>query len=314
MNRDNRFVKIVLFRAAIASLTLASILMLQGCSSSRPGDAPSADAANVSIRLWNQDAPGALGSADVDVPTLAPFFPPEGKSTGAAFIVCPGGGYQHLAPHEGKPVAEWLNSLGITSFVLKYRLGPKYHYPVEMEDAQRAIRLVRARAGEWRLDPNRIGILGFSAGGHLASTAATHFDGGQPDAVDPIDRASSRPDLAILIYPVITMQGPYAHHGSRQNLLGDKPDPRLEQFLSTDTQVTSSTPPCFLVQGADDQTVPVQNSLLFAMACHAHGVPVELHIFEHGPHGFGLGGNDPILSTWPNLAAHWLRVHGFAEK
>ncbi len=285
-------------------LALASILMLQGRSSSEV--AP--------IRLWKQDAPGALGSAEADVPTLTPFFAPRETSVGAAFIVCPGGGYQDLAPHEGKPVAEWLNSLGISGFVLKYRLGPKYRHPIEMNDAQRAIRLVRAGAAEWNVDPNRIGILGFSAGGHLASTAATHFDGGQPDAADRIDHASSRPDLAILIYPVITMPKPHAGCRSRQNLLGDRPDRKLERFLSTNTQVTSRTPPCFLVHGADDRIVPVRNSLLFAWACRKNDVPVELHVFEHGPHGFGLGGDDPILSAWPNLAAQWLRLNGFARK
>jgi acetyl esterase/lipase len=287
----------------ILSLTLAAIAVLQGCSSAGPP-----------LPLWPQGAPGALGAADADVPTLTPFFPSPAKATGAAFIVCPGGGYQHLAPHEGKPVAQWLNSLGITSFVLKYRLGPKYHYPVELQDAQRAIRLVRSESAKWKLDPDRIGIIGFSAGGHLASMTATLFDAGHPQASDPIDRISSRPDLAILMYPVIAMQGPYVHHGSRRNLLGDNPDPSTERQLSTNLQVSSKTPPCFLVHGDDDRTVPVQNSLLFASACRDKGVPVELHIFEHGPHGFGLGGSDPILRAWPALAAQWLRVHGFAAK
>lgn len=268
---------------------------------------------NPAIRLWNQGAPGALGSGDADVPTLTPFYPPVGRATGAAMIVCPGGGYEHLAPHEGAPVARWLNSVGITSFVLKYRLGPKYHDPIELDDVQRAIRLVRASASDWKLDPLRIGIIGFSAGGHLASCAATHFDEGNPDAPDPVDRASSHPDLAILVYPVITMTGPYVHQGSRLNLLGRSPDPQREDFLSSDQQVTADTPPCFLVHTADDRTVPVQNSLLFAAACRAHRVPMELHVFEHGPHGFGLAASDPDLSIWPSLAAQWLRRHHFAN-
>jgi acetyl esterase/lipase len=203
---------------------------------------------------------------------------------------------------------------GISGFVLKYRLGPKYHHPVELEDAQRAIRLVRSRAAQWNLDPKRIGILGFSAGGHLASTAATHFDSGSASALDPIDRAGSRPDLAILVYPVISMQEPYAHVASRTNLLGADPDHELEKSLSNDLQVTPNTPPCFVVHTADDHTVPVENSLLFVMACRKNGVPVELHVFEHGPHGFGLGSGDPTLSTWPDLAAQWLRRHGFARE
>jgi len=264
-----------------------------------------------SIRLWDGDAPGARGSGDADIPTLTPFLVAPAKAGGAAFIVCPGGAYGHLAPHEGAPVARWLNTLGIHAFVLKYRLGPEYHHPAEMQDVQRAIRLVRCRAGQWHLDANRIGIVGFSAGGHLASTAATHFDDGIADDPDPIDRVSSRPDLVMLAYPVISMGGPYAHAVSRKNLLGDNPDPALELLLSNDRQVTAQTPPCFIIHAADDHTVPVENSLLFAMACHQHKVPVELHVFEHGPHGFGLGGNDPVLSTWPAIAAQWLRRHKF---
>jgi acetyl esterase/lipase len=287
--------------------------MVQRHPSPASGDDSSPASAAPSIRLWPQDAPGAQGTGEADIPTLTQFLPPHASATGAAFIICPGGAYMNLAPHEGKPVAQWLNTLGISGFVLKYRLGPKYHHPVELEDAQRAIRLVRSRAAEWNLDPNRIGIIGFSAGGHLASSAATHFDNGQPRAADPIDRVNSRPDLAILIYPVITMYEPYEHHNSRDNLLGKNPDPALVEFLSSDRQVTPNTPPCFLIHGADDQVVAVENSLLFAMACHKNKVPVELHIFEHGPHGFGLGGNDPELSTWPNLAAHWLQKHNFAK-
>ncbi len=256
----------------------------------------------------------STGLGGIRHPDADAIFPPRGTATGAAFIVCPGGAYVNLAPHEGKPVAQWLSSLGITGFVLKYRLGPKYHHPVELEDAQRAIRLVRSRAAQWNLDPKRIGILGFSAGGHLASCAATHFDDGQPDAPDAIDQSGSRPDLAILIYPVITLHDPYAHRPSRENLLGDHPDPDLVEWLSSDRQVTPNTPPCFLVHTADDGTVAVENSLLFAMACRRNGVPVELHVFEHSPHGFGLGGNDPQLSVWPTLAAHWLEKHGFAKE
>lgn len=265
------------------------------------------------MRLWQGDAPGAKGTEDVDVPTLTLFPAPADKATGAAIIVFPGGGYQHLADHEGKPVAQWLNSLGITSAVLKYRLGPKYHHPVEMEDAQRAIRMMRANASTWGVDAKRVGVLGFSAGGHLASTVATHFDDGDPNAADAIDKMGSRPDLAILIYPVISMSDPYVHAGSRTNLLGDHPDEKLEELLSNEKQVTAQTPPCFLVHTADDHTVPVENSLMFAMALAKNKVPFELHIFEHGNHGFGLGGSDPELSTWPAIAARWLERRGFAK-
>jgi acetyl esterase/lipase len=313
MNRNTRGVRTRSLALVIAIMALASILMVQHHPSLAVGDELPPATTEPSIRLWQQDAPGAQGTADIDIPTITPFFPAPGKATGAAFIVCPGGAYMHLAPHEGKPVAQWLNSIGITSFVLKYRLGPKYHHPVELEDAQRAIRYVRSRASEWNLDPKRVGIIGFSAGGHLASSAATHFDDGQPNAPDPVDRLGSRPDLAILMYPVITMYDPFEHHNSRDNLLGKDPDPALVELLSSDRQVTPQTPPCFLVHGSDDRTVAVENSLLFAMACHKNKVPVELHIFEHGPHGFGLGGNDPILSTWPSMAATWLQKHNFTK-
>lgn len=261
------------------------------------------------IPLWPSGAPGALGKEPQDIPTLTPYIPKE-KATGAAVIVCPGGGYSHLADHEGGPVAEWLNSVGITAFVLKYRIGPRYHHPTPLQDAARAIRLVRSRAAEWKIDPQRIGILGFSAGGHLASTIGTHFDSGQASATDPIDRASSRPDLLVLIYPVITM-GNFTHGGSKKQLLGDSPSPELVALLSNELQVTKDTPPTFLVHTANDAAVPVENSLHFAEALRKAGVPFEMHIYERGPHGFGLGGKDPVLSTWPASCAAWLRLHGF---
>ena len=263
------------------------------------------------IVLWPGGAPGALGNDPVDIPTLTPYLPPKDKMTGAAIIICPGGGYGHLADHEGRPVAEWLNTLGVTAFVLKYRLGPRYHHPAPMQDAARAIRIVRARAPEWGLDPQRIGILGFSAGGHLASTAGTHFDSGKPDASDVIERVSSKPNLMILIYPVITMRD-MTHAGSKKNLLGDQPSPELVALLSNEEQVTKETPPTFLVHTMNDSAVPVENSLLFVSALRKAGVPFEFHLYERGPHGFGLGGKDPILATWPDRCADWLKIHGFA--
>ncbi len=263
------------------------------------------------LPLWQQGAPGAKGNEPADTPSIAVYRPPAEKANGAAVVVCPGGGYGGLAPHEAEPVAKWLNSLGITGIVLTYRLGPRYHHPAMLQDAARAIRITRAHAAEWRLDEKRIGILGFSAGGHLASTAATHFDAGDPRAADPVERVSSRPDLAILIYPVITMSNPYTHAGSRANLLGTSPSPELVELLSNEKQVTPQTPPVFLVHTAQDTVVPLENSLLFALACRRSGVPVAMQVYEKGEHGFGLGGQDPILSSWTAQCAAWMRSRGF---
>lgn len=293
-----------LFTTLLSTLLLTTALAVLTLPT-RAADAPE------TLRLWQGDAPRAQGTADADIPTLTIYRPPADKANGAAVVVCPGGGYGGLAGHEGQPIAEWLNTLGVTGCVLKYRLGPRYHHPVEMSDVQRALRVVRFHAGEWKLDTKRIGVMGFSAGGHLASTAATHFDGGDAKAADPIDRVSCRPDVAILAYPVITLTDPFTHGGSRTNLLGDKPDPELVNLLSNERQVTTQTPPTFLMHTADDPVVPVENSLLFALSCRAARVPFELHIFEHGPHGIGLGGNDPIFSTWPATCAAWLKTRGF---
>lgn len=294
-----------LFTAGL--LLAASTLII--AAGAQNGDAPSPR----TLRLWSGDAPNAAGTEDADIPSITIYSPPAGKANGAAVVVCPGGGYGGLAAHEGKPVAEWLNTQGITGIVLKYRLGPRYHHPVMKNDVGRAIRMVRANAKEWKIDPKRIGVLGFSAGGHLASTAATHFDDGDANASDPVDRVSSRPDAAILIYPVITMTDPFTHAGSRNNLLGNNPSKDLLDLMSNEKQVTSKTPPCFLVHGSDDAVVPVENSLLFSLACRKAGVPVELHVYEHGPHGFGMAANDPILGSWPGLCAKWLDKHGFLK-
>ena len=287
-------------------LLYSTLMLLLGLFVSSAEAAP-----GTPIVLWPGGAPGAKGNEPLDIPTLTPYLPSKEKATGAAIIVCPGGGYTHLADHEGGPVAEWLNSIGVAAFVLKYRLGPRYQHPAPLLDAARAIRLVRTRAGEWALDPDRVGILGFSAGGHVASTAGTHFDSGKPGAPDPIERVSSKPNLMILIYPVITMREK-THAGSKKNLLGDNPSPELVTLLSNDEQVTKETPPTFLVHTTTDPAVPVENSISFATALRKAGVPFELHLYERGPHGFGLGGKDPILATWPDRCADWLRVHGFA--
>jgi acetyl esterase/lipase len=258
--------------------------------------------------LWPNGAPGALGTGAEDKPSITPYL--AKSPNGTAVIVCPGGSYQHLAmDHEGVQVANWLNSLGISAFVLQYRLGPKYHHPAMINDAQRAIRTVRTRAESLHIQPDRIGIWGFSAGGHLASTAATHFDAGNPNAADPIDRAGSRPDFAILAYPVISL-GEYAHVGSRTNLLGKNPDPKLVEDLSNDQRVTAQTPPTFLFHTTADATVPVENSVRFYLALRKAGVPAEMHIFQNGAHGVGLAPTDATLSAWSGLLANWLRERG----
>ncbi|SPE40558.1 Alpha/beta hydrolase [Candidatus Sulfopaludibacter sp. SbA3] len=263
--------------------------------------------------LWPDGAHGAQGTDDIDKPTLTPYLVPAGRGTGTAVIVCPGGGYAHLSmDKEGSEIAHWLNSIGVSAFVLKYRLGPKYHHPVELGDAQRAIRTVRTKAAEYRVLPDRIGIMGFSAGGHLASWAGTHFDAGNPNAADSIDRAGSRPDFLVLCYPVISF-GQYAHRGSMQMLLGDNPDPKLVELMSNELQVTAQTPPTFLFHTTEDRTVPVENSVLFYLALRKAGVPAEMHIYERGPHGVGLAATDEALSSWPSRLATWLRVRGLLK-
>jgi acetyl esterase/lipase len=263
--------------------------------------------------LWASGAPGALGTTPADQPEITPYLPPVGRANGTAVVVYPGGGYSHLSMEkEGSEIANWLALNGVTAFVVKYRLGPKYHHPTELGDAQRAIRTVRARATEWAVDPNRVGIIGFSAGGHLASSTGTHFDAGTPSSSDAVERASSRPDFMLLMYPVITMRGDsLTHLGSRKSLLGENPDAALVRLMSSELQVTHETPPVFLVHASDDNVVPVENSVLMYQALRAANVPVEMHIFEHGGHGFGLATRDPVLSAWPTLAASWMRRHGW---
>ena len=260
--------------------------------------------------LWPNGAPGALGKEAADIPTLTRLDPPAGKVNGASMVICPGGGYGFLASHEAEPVGEWLNTLGTTAFVLKYRIAPRYKHPAPLQDAQRAIRTIRANVKAWGLDANRIGILGFSAGGHLTSTAVTHFDSGNPSSDDPIERVSSRPDLGVLIYPVITLVGPAAHGGSRRNLLGENPSSEMINKLSSEQQVTAKTPPCFLMHTADD-AVSVENSLMFAESLRKNKVPFEIHFYEHGVHGYGLAAKDPVLKSWTVRCADWLQVRKF---
>jgi len=267
------------------------------------------------LRLWQGSAPGALGNDESDIPTMTVYLPRVMQARTPAMVVCPGGAYRVLASnHEGRQVAGFLNSLGIAAFVLRYRLGPTYHHPIELEDAQRAIRMLRARAPEWRLDPARVGIMGFSAGGHLAMTASTWFDGGNPGASDVVERSGSRPDLTVLGYPVISLVEPWTHQGSKDNLLGPNPDVALVQRLSGERAVTRETPPTFIFQTNEDSTVPAENSLNYFLALRKAGVPSEMHVFEKGPHGVGLANDDPFLAPWSTLLGNWLRLRGFANR
>jgi len=263
------------------------------------------------IRLWDGPAPGALGTEDADIPALTVFLPRTVAPGTPAVIVCPGGGYVRFADnHEGRQVASFLNSLGVAAFVLRSRLGPRYHHPIELGDVQRAIRLVRARAAAWSLDASRIGVMGFSAGGHLAMTASTMADAGDPGASDAVERASSRPDFAVLGYPVISLVEPWTHQGSKTALLGESPDAALAARLSGERAVTADTPPTFLFHTNADTAVPPENSVHYYLALRAAGVPAEMHVFERGPHGVGLANDDQALSEWSTLLANWLRVRG----
>jgi acetyl esterase/lipase len=262
--------------------------------------------------LWPNGAPGALGTAPADQPrlTLYPAIAVPGRETHTAVLVIPGGAYAMLATdHEGVQIARWLNNLGVSAFMLEYRLGPRYHHPIELGDASRALRWVRSHAAEFNFDANRVGVWGFSAGGHLASTLGTHFKAGDPSSTDPIERVSSRPDFMILTYPVIGPVGP-ASERSFDNLLGEHPDPALVEELSNDKHVTADTPPAFLVHTDADKAVWPENSVTFYLALRRAGVPAELHVFQNGDHGFGLAQYDAVLSAWSSLLANWLRVRG----
>ena len=266
------------------------------------------------LLLWPNGAPGAQGSEDRDKPAITVYMPPNTAGPLTAVIIAPGGSYQRLSMNlEGREPANYFNAMGIAAFVLRYRLGPQYHHPIELGDAQRAIRTVRARAAEWHIAPDRIGFMGFSAGGHLASSAATQFDGGNPNAPDPIDRAGSRPDFSVLGYPVISFIEPWTHQGSKTALLGENPDPALARRLSSETQVTAQTPPAFIYHTTADTTVPVENAVAYFRALRTAGVPAEMHLFKEGRHGSGLGSGDPALSEWPRLLANWLRVSGLMK-
>jgi len=266
------------------------------------------------IPLWPLAAPLAKGAGPDDSPSILLYLPSSHQPT-PGIVVCPSGEYMSLLmDRDGRQVAEWLNNLGIAAFVLKYRLAPTYRYPVPLLDAQRALRYVRSNASLYNLAENEIGIMGFSAGGHLAAMAATHFDAGKASPSDRIDRLSSRPDFLVLVYPVITCSEPFLHVLSCSNLLGDHPDPSLAALVSNEKHVTAKTPPTFLFHTSDDAIVPVENSLAFFTALRKAGVPAELHVYEHGLHTVGLALDDPVLSTWPKLLENWFRVRGLLPK
>jgi acetyl esterase/lipase len=270
----------------------------------RPTSVPTTQEAPY-VNLWEGQPPHAQGDAKSDTPALQIFLPAAGTEHGSAIVVCPGGGYGGLAPHEAGKVGQFFASHGIAGFVLRYRLGPKYHYPVEIEDGQRAVRWVRAHAADYGFDPKRIGIIGFSAGGHLATSVATHFDAGDPRSEDPVDRVSSRPDLQIAIYPVIDMSGPDTHKGSRNNLFGPNPEPELLERFSNQKAVTKDTPPAFVVHSITDKVVPVSNADNYVAALKAAGVDAQYVRLEEGPHGFGL------TDKWTPQCLEWLKAHGF---
>ena len=262
--------------------------------------------------LWPNGAPGALGDEAKDKPTVTIYLPDTDKANGAAVVIFPGGGYGGVAiDHEGHAIAQWLNGFGVAGFIVDYRHRRKgYGHPAPLDDAQRAIRTVRARAAEFKIDPQRIGILGFSAGGHLTSTAGTHFDAGKPDASDPIDRASCRPDFMVLCYAVIAFDEPYTHRGSQANLLGKDAPPELVRQFSNEKQVTPQTPPTFLWHTDEDKGVPSENSVMFYLALRKAGVPAEMHIYQNGRHGLGLAAATPGAADWPKACQQWMQNRG----
>ncbi|MGI8405913.1 MAG: alpha/beta hydrolase [Thermomicrobiales bacterium] len=260
------------------------------------------------IPLWPEGSSELDGVPETDIPTLTPFLLIGDEPT-AVVVVCPGGGYHMKADHEGDPVAHWLNTLGISAVVVDYRVAPHTH-PAPWHDAQRAIRMVRANASHWGVRTDQVGILGFSAGGHLAATVGTHWDLGDAGADDPIERESSRPDVIVDCYGVISMQE-IAHTGSLANLLGESPNEAQLRDLSADLNVGPETPPAFIWHTADDEVVDVEHSLRFASALGKHGVTFALHVFPHGQHGLGLAEDDPVVSTWTSLCGQFLDDQGF---
>jgi acetyl esterase/lipase len=260
-----------------------------------------------SISIWGDKIPFKRENENEDIPKITPYLI-ENKKNNSCVIVFPGGGYSIRAVHEKEPIALWLNKIGISAFVLDYRVSP-YKYPVPLLDAQRAIRFVRYNSKKFNIDPDRIGIIGFSAGGHLASLAGVHFDYGK-ESDDPVEKVSSRPDLLILCYPVISFLN-YSHHGCIKNFVGENITKETLEFLSSERQVKRDTPCCFLWHTQDDNVVPVQHSILFSLSLKEKNIDFEIHIFEKGPHGLGLAENNPSVSQWTLLCENWLKRHNF---
>lgn len=275
--------------------------------------APAANATGTPVQLWPS---GALpdGSRQGQLPILTAYIP-DANPTHTAVVICPGGGYHDLAlDWEGVLVAEWFNRHHVAAFVLQYRHGAEHHYPQPIDDGRRAMRWVREHAETYHLDTHRIGIMGFSAGGHVASTVSTHFAQATAVAHDAVARVSARPDFTILAYPVVTMDERFTHPGSRHNLIGMQPSATLVHALSNETQVTNETPPAFIYVTDADTLVPPENSIAYYQALHRHHVPAELHVFREGAHGSGLGQHDQLLSIWPELLARWMAGMGYMEK
>jgi acetyl esterase/lipase len=295
----------VLLSALIALVASSAPLHAADGTPATPIPTPTA------IPLWTENVPGSLGQRPQDSPTLTAYLPDPAQRNGASILVLPGGGYASLAAHEGQAYAEWFAAHGVTAYVLKYRLGTSgYHHPAMLQDAARGLRLVRSFAKRDGLDPARVGIIGSSAGGHIAATLLTHFDAGNAVAADSVERESSRPDVGVLCYAVITM-GEFTHAGSKKNLLGENPPPELLKDMSNELQVTAQTPPCFLWSTFEDKTVPVENTLLFASALRRAGVPFSLHIYEKGPHGLGLGRAGRPAPPWADECLFWLKERKF---
>ena len=266
--------------------------------------------------LYQESAPQSKGTEGHDMPRIFPYLPDRSSGLTGAVIICPGGGYAGLAmQHEGTNEAIYFQQHGVAAFVLLYRLPlDGYRHPVPLMDAQRAVRFVRSKAADYNIDPAKIGVMGFSAGGHLASTLETHFDSGNPQAVDPIDRLSCRPDFAILVYPVISMKDGLTHAGSRENLLGPNPDPALVANLSNEIQVTAKTPPTIFFNAVDDPTVHIENSREMYAALQKAGVPSVLHEYPKGGHGFGYGAvPDNSPPGWMDTLLDWLKSQGVAK-
>jgi len=291
---------------------------------------PEANGQVISMNLWPDGIPGfILNSAyqekatiidglssryeKVTSPALFPFLPPKESATGTAVLICPGGGYGALAfNHEGHAIAKWLNDNGIAGIVLKYRLPSdlimKDKSVGPLQDAQEAIRIIRRNAKNWNIDPDKVGVIGFSAGGHLASTLSTHY---AEKVYELKDTISARPDFSLLIYPVITMDSSFTHAGSRRNLIGLNPSEKEIIRFSNEKQVNEKTPPAFMVHSADDKTVPVKNSMVYYEALVKFGIPSELHVFQKGGHGYGMAGGKDTQSSWPDLCINWLKASGF---